>query len=77
MFGDLADSTKFGFVFAVQVLPTIIFIGALMSVLYHVGLMQKITYGFAIVMQKTMRTSGAETLAGAANIFVGQTEARW
>jgi len=75
IFGDLVDSKKFGFIFAVQVLPTIIFIGSLMSVLYHVGLMQKITHGFAFVMQKTMRTSGAETLAGAANIFVGQTEA--
>lgn len=75
VFGDLIDNKKFGFIFAVQVLPTIIFIGSLMSVLYHVGLMQKITHVFAVIMQKTMRTSGAETLAGAANIFVGQTEA--
>jgi CNT family concentrative nucleoside transporter len=75
VFGDLIDNKKFGFIFAVQVLPTIIFIGSLMSVLYHLGVMQKITHGFALVMQKTMRTSGAETLAGAANIFVGQTEA--
>lgn len=75
IFGDLVDLKKFGFIFAVQALPTIIFIGALMSVLYHIGIMQKITYGFALIMQKTMKTSGAETLAGAANIFVGQTEA--
>lgn len=75
VFGDLIDTKKFGFILAVQVLPTIIFIGALMSVLYHIGIMQKVTYAFAIIMQKTMRTSGAETLAGAANIFVGQTEA--
>lgn len=75
VFGDLADSKKFGFIFAFQVLPTIVFIGSLMSVLYHLRIMQKITYGFAIIMQKTLKTSGAETLAGAANIFVGQTEA--
>lgn len=75
MFGDLVDTKKFGFILAVQVLPTIIFVGALMSVLYHLGVMQKITHAFAVIMQKTMKTSGAETLAGAANIFVGQTEA--
>jgi CNT family concentrative nucleoside transporter len=75
VFGDLLDEKKFGFILAVQVLPTIIFIGSLMSVLYHIGVMQKVTYFFAIVMQKTMKTSGAETLAAAANIFVGQTEA--
>lgn len=75
VFGDLLDTKKFGFIFAVQVVPTIIFIGSLMSVLYHLGVMQKITHFFAVIMQKTMKTSGAETLAGAANIFVGQTEA--
>lgn len=75
VFGDLLDTKKFGFVLAVQVLPTIIFIGALMSVLYHIGLMQKVTHFFAVIMQKTMKTSGAETLAASANIFVGQTEA--
>ncbi|MBX3021951.1 MAG: hypothetical protein KF799_09770 [Bdellovibrionales bacterium] len=75
IFGDLLDSKKFGFIFAFQVLPTIIFIGSLMSVLYHLRIMQKVTKFFAVIMQKTMRTSGAETLAGAANIFVGQTEA--
>ncbi len=75
VFGNLLDNKTFGFILAVQVLPTIIFIGALMSVLYHLGVMQKITHAFAVVMQKTMKTSGAETLASAANIFVGQTEA--
>jgi CNT family concentrative nucleoside transporter len=75
VFGDLLDTKKFGFILAVQVLPTIIFIGSLMSVLYHIGIMQKVTHFFAVIMQKTMKTSGAETLAGAANIFVGQTEA--
>jgi CNT family concentrative nucleoside transporter len=75
VFGDLLDTHKFGFVLAVQVLPTIIFISSLMSVLYHLGFMQKITYAFAVIMQRTMKTSGAETLSAAANIFVGQTEA--
>lgn len=75
MFGDLLDTKKFGFILAVQVLPTIIFIGSLMSVLYHLGIMQKVTHFFAVIMQKTMKTSGAETLAASANIFVGQTEA--
>lgn len=75
VFGDLLDQKKFGFILAVQVLPTIIFIGALMSVLYHLGIMQRVTHFFAIIMQKTMKTSGAETLAASANIFVGQTEA--
>ncbi len=75
IFGELAESKKLGFIFAFQVLPTIIFIGSLMSILYHLRIMQRITYGFAIIMQKTLKTSGAETLACAANIFVGQTEA--
>jgi concentrative nucleoside transporter, CNT family len=75
MFGNLLDTGKLGFIVAFQVMPTIIFIGALMSVLYHLGVMQKVTHFFAVIMQKTMRTSGAETLAAAANIFVGQTEA--
>lgn len=75
IFGNLLDVKSFGFIFAVQVLPTIIFIGALMSVLYHIGVMQKVTHFFAVIMHKTMKTSGAETLAASANIFVGQTEA--
>jgi concentrative nucleoside transporter, CNT family len=61
--------------FTFQVLPTIIFFSALMTVGYHVGLMQWIVNIFAGVMQKTMKCSGAETLSTAANIFVGQTEA--
>jgi CNT family concentrative nucleoside transporter len=63
------------FYFAFKVLPTIIFFSALMSILYHYGVMQKVTRVFSVVMQKTLGTSGAETLAAAANIFVGQTEA--
>ncbi len=75
IFGDLASLENFGFVFAFQVLPTIIFFAALMSVLYHLGIMQKIVQGMAWVMLKALRTSGAESLSVAANVFVGQTEA--
>jgi CNT family concentrative nucleoside transporter len=75
IFGDLARRDKFGFVFAFQVLPTIIFFAALMGVLYHLGIMQKVVQGMAWVMQKIMNISGSESLAVAANVFVGQTEA--
>lgn len=61
--------------FAFQALPTIIFFSALMSVLYYFGVMQAVIRAMAVVMQKTLRTSGAETLSTAANVFVGQTEA--
>ena len=64
-----------GAFFAFNVLPTIIFFSSLMSLLYHVGLMQILVKGVAWVMQRTMGTSGAETLSAAGNIFVGQTEA--
>jgi CNT family concentrative nucleoside transporter len=76
LFGNLATpSESMGFIFATMVLPTIIFMSALMSVLYHLGVMQKVVEIVAKVMMKVMRTSGAESLAAAANIFVGQTEA--
>ncbi len=61
--------------FAFGILPTIIFFSSLMAILYHIGLMQLIVKAFAWIMQKTLGTSGAETLSAAANIFVGQTEA--
>ena len=61
--------------FAFGVLPTIIFFSALMSVLYHLGLIQKVVRGMAWLMQKSLGTSGAETLSAASNVFVGQTEA--
>jgi concentrative nucleoside transporter, CNT family len=61
--------------FAFRVLPTIIFFSSLMSMLYYLGVMQFIVKNVAIVMQKTLGTSGAESLSAAANIFVGQTEA--
>ena len=61
--------------FAFYVLPTVIFFSALMSVLYHLGLMQKVIKVISTIMQKTMKTSGPETTSISANIFVGQTEA--
>ncbi|MFQ5678940.1 MAG: NupC/NupG family nucleoside CNT transporter [Gemmatimonadota bacterium] len=61
--------------FAFSVLPTIIFFSSLMTLAYYLGLMQKVVQGVAWVMQRTLRTSGAETTSAAGNIFVGQTEA--
>ena len=75
IFGDFSDAGKFGFVFAFQVLPTIIFFASFMSVLYHLGVMQKIVQGMAWVITRLMRVSGAETLSVCANAFIGQTEA--
>jgi len=63
------------FYFAFKVLPTIIFFSSLMAILYHIGLLQRIVWLFAVVMRWTLKTSGAESLSAAANIFVGQTEA--
>ncbi|MEG3191328.1 NupC/NupG family nucleoside CNT transporter [Lysobacter sp. D1-1-M9] len=74
IFGDFTDPAKFGFVFAFQVLPTIIFFASFMGVLYHLGVMQKIVQGMAWVITKLMRVSGAETLSVCANAFIGQTE---
>jgi hypothetical protein len=64
-----------GIIFAFHVLPIIIFFCSLIAILYHLGVMQRVIQGMAWVMQKTMKTSGAETLSVSANIFVGQTEA--
>ena len=61
--------------FAFGVLPTVIFFSALMSILYHIGLMQKVVGGLAWAMRISLGTSGAETLAASANVFVGHTEA--
>lgn len=60
---------------AFWVLPTVMFFSALMALLYHYGIMQWVVRFFAVIMQKTLGTSGAESLSAAANIFVGQTEA--
>ena len=73
--GDLANTQKMGFIFAVHILPPVIFVASLMSVLYYLGVMQWIVRSLAVVMQKLTKTSGAESLSTAANIFVGQTEA--
>ncbi len=79
VFGDLAKAPgangSIGFFFAFQVLPTIIFFSSVMSILYHLGIMQRVVQGMAWVMYKLMGTSGAESLSCTANIFVGQTEA--
>ncbi len=69
------DFQGLGVIFAFHILPTVIFFGALMSVLYHFGLIQRLVRSLAWVMNKTMGTSGSESLSAAANIFVGQTEA--
>ncbi len=76
VFGDLVNAGgSIGFVFAFQILPTIIFFSALTSLLFYLGVLQKIVYVLAWVMSKTMKLSGAESLAAAGNIFLGQTEA--
>lgn len=75
VFGPLASNEASGFVLAFQVLPVVIFIAAFFSVLYYIGLMQKIVTLMARGMQYTMGVSGAESLAAAANVFMGQTEA--
>lgn len=76
LFGPLAEiKDPWGFIFAFRALPTIIFFSAVMSGLYYLGVLQKVVKLIAWLMQKTMKTSGAETLSGAANIFMGQTEA--
>lgn len=80
IFGNMVSSdpeiTKtIGYIFAFKVLPTVVFVSALTSLLYYLGFLQKIVFGFAWILSKTMRLSGAESLAAAANIFVGQTEA--
>jgi CNT family concentrative nucleoside transporter len=76
LFGALVTDTKsFGYLFAFNVLPTIIFFSALTSLLFYMGLLQKVVYGFAWLMSKTMKLSGAESLSASANIFLGQTEA--
>lgn len=76
LFAGLMDpSLSFGYIFAFQVLPTIIFFAAFSSVLYYLGILQRIIFGFAWLMKKIMGLSGSESLAAAANVFIGQTEA--
>ena len=82
VFGPLANFQKMdeifsgqGFVFAFMALPSILFFSALSSLLYYFGILQLIVRGMAWIMSRIMRLSGAESLAAAANVFVGQTEA--
>lgn len=75
VFGQLATGSSLGFVFAFQVLPTLIFFSSFMAVLYHLGVMQLIVRGMAWVMVRVLGTSGSESLSACANVFVGQTEA--
>lgn len=75
VFGGLLNINSFGFIFAFQILPTIIFFSALTSLLFYLGILQKIVYGLSWVMGKFLKISGAENLSTTANIFLGQTEA--
>ncbi|RKI46126.1 NupC/NupG family nucleoside CNT transporter [Clostridium paraputrificum] len=75
LFGNLTDQATFGSIFALNVLPTIIFFSALMGILYYLGIMQSIVKFIAKGICKLLGTSGAETLSAVGNIFLGQTEA--
>ncbi len=83
LFGDLAKNSyadasakhEFGVIIAFQVLPVIIFVSAVSSGLYYLGILQKLVFGIAWFMSKTMRLSGAESMSAAGNVFLGQTEA--
>ena len=74
LFGSFLDTEKHGFLFAFQVLPTIIFFSALTSLLFYLGIIQKVVYLLALLMTKLLKLSGAESLSVAGNIFLGQTE---
>jgi CNT family concentrative nucleoside transporter len=69
------EGARYSLIFALQVLPTIIFIAALFAILYYFGIMQLVVRLFAVLMRRVMRASGAESLNVAASIFMGQTEA--
>lgn len=83
VFGPLANSALLGekwgpdhaFILAINIGATIVVVSALSSLLYHWGILQRVVHAMALIMQRAMRTSGSETLATAANIFMGQTEA--
>lgn len=74
VFGELGKAEN-GVIFAFQILPLIIFVSAFFAVLYHLGVMQWVVKGIAVVMQRGMQASGAESLNVAANVFLGQSEA--
>ena len=72
--GLVSDMDSFGYIFAFQVLPTIVFFSALTSVLFYLGIIQKVVKAMAWLLTKTLGISGAESLSVAGNIFLGQTE---
>ncbi|WP_104734710.1 NupC/NupG family nucleoside CNT transporter [Hanstruepera ponticola] len=73
--GLVVDMDTFGFIFAFQVLPTILFFSALTSVLFYLGIIQRVVKAFGWLLSKLLKISGAESLSVAGNIFLGQTEA--
>lgn len=75
LFGSLLDEKAHGMIFALSVLPSIVFFSAFSAALYYLGILQKIVFGLAWLVSKTMRLSGPETLSASANVFLGQTEA--
>ena len=75
LLGGLMNTQSIGYIFAFQILPTIIFFSALTSLLFYLGIIQKVVYGLAWLLTKALRISGAESLSVAGNIFLGQTEA--
>ena len=75
LFGSLLEEENHGMIFALSVLPSIVFFSAFSAALYYLGILQKIVHGMAWIFSKTMRLSGPETLSASANVFLGQTEA--
>jgi CNT family concentrative nucleoside transporter len=75
LFGSFIDTSKFGYIFAFQILPTIIFFSAFTSLLFYLGILQKAVWLFAWLMSRLIKLSGAESLSTVANIFVGMNEA--
>ena len=75
VFGNLMDKDGIGYIFAFQILPTIIFFSALTSILFYYGIIQVFTRALALVLSKSLKISGAESLSVTGNIFLGQTEA--
>ncbi|NEV93818.1 Na+ dependent nucleoside transporter [Psychroflexus sp. YR1-1] len=75
LLGDLMDTSTYGYIFLFQILPTIIFFSALTSILFYLGIIQKIVKALAWILTKLLGISGAESLSVAGNIFLGQTEA--
>ena len=75
LFGSLMDTSRFGYVFVFQILPTIIFFSALMSLFFYLGIMQKIVWAMGWCLTKIMKLSGAEALTCAGNVFLGMSEA--